>query len=777
MTLPDPVTSRAVLIGIDQYRNLPSLEPVARGRDRLAQLLQDPAVWGLHQRNVEVFDAQAGRDDILAAIKQAARATTDTLLLYFAGHGLRDRNGQQLHLALSNADDEHLQIGSIAFGDIRQLLAAGHRARRRIVLLDCCYSGLAGSMGHQDITRSELAEEAAAEGTYLLTSASSTQRAFAHDDQPYPEFTGTLIDVLEKGVPTAGPELTLNTVWQATRSALIERGSPEPHQFGQNALAELAWVTNAAYSRADSAWSRMLTRQVTELREALQATERRVALLEQHSVGLQEEVALLRERAQAHPARNEDSADLANASAAGSGENGHITIVHPGYHRPWAVWIAQRVEMNGHSAALQRWDPLREVPLKESLGDLLLAQGQVLLVLDDGFFALGPRPAGEWNHVLRGFVTAHADRFAAVNVTNRALLPATTVLDPVGLWGVDEEEAEARLLKRLGIEPRRSADRRITAGPPVRYPDTPPEIWGEVPRRNPRFTGRDEILSKVQEQLVDTERGNGTCTLLGMSGIGKTQIAVEYAHRFNSDYDVVWWVNSDDRTVQRDRFGELAVALELPVGSEPGERVRAVREALHHGRPHARWLVVFDGWDDPDGLDEILPQGSGHVLITSRNRTWQKQTEVLEVSGFDRAESTGYLMRRAPHITADEADEVAAEFADVPLVVVQAAAWLGESGMGALDYLRLVREGRLSTTDEQESGDGILNSALTSWSILIDRLRKSQPYAVDVLRLCVAFAPAVSRSASSTRTLRRICPKSCAGWNPAPRSGTRHWTH
>ncbi|MFB7373795.1 FxSxx-COOH system tetratricopeptide repeat protein [Streptomyces sp. NPDC056222] len=419
----------------------------------------------------------------------------------------------------------------------------------------------------------------------------------------------------------------------------------------------------------------------------------------------------------------------------------HVLVVFPGYHRPWAAWIAQRLEAHGVRTTLQRWDPPREVPLEDSLGDLLLARGQVLLVLNDWFFELGPRPAGEWNDVLRGFVAAHAERFAAVNLTNRPLLPATAVLEPVSLWGVGEDEAEARLLARLTVEARRPAGRRGVPGPPVRYPDTPPEIWGEVPRRNPRFTGRDDLLTELQERLMDAERGNAACTLLGMSGIGKTQIAAEYAHRFSPDYDVVWWVNSDDRNVQRDRFGELAAELGLAVGNEPGERIRAVREALRRGDPRSKWLVIFDGWDDTDGIDVMLPHGTGHVLITSRNLGWREHTDIVQVPSFDRAESTGYLMRRAPHISGVEADEVAAEFGDVPLPLVQAASWLGESGMEVAEYLRMVREGRLSTVDETSAGEGFPHASLTSWSILINRLRRAQPQAVEILSLCASFAP------------------------------------
>ncbi|MFI9205053.1 FxSxx-COOH system tetratricopeptide repeat protein, partial [Streptomyces sp. NPDC053048] len=419
----------------------------------------------------------------------------------------------------------------------------------------------------------------------------------------------------------------------------------------------------------------------------------------------------------------------------------HFVVVFAGYHRPWATWIGHRLESHGHRVTLQRWDPRRDVPLETALGDLLLASGRILLVLSDWFFQLGPRREGEWNEALRGVVAANAQRFAAVNLTNRTLPPATAVLEPVDLWSVGAQEAERRLLTRLGL-PAGPARRPLPAGPGSRYPNDPPAVWGEVPRRNVRFTGRDDLLNGLQQHFMDAEQGTAVVTLLGMSGIGKTQMAAEYAHRFSSDYDVVWWVNSDTRGTLRERLGELAPELGLASGSEPGERIRAVGEALRRGDPYGRWLLIFDGWDDIDGAEDMLPEGPGHVLITSRNRSWNdSRTTLVEVPGFDRHESTGYLMRRAPRITAPQADEVAAELGDIPLALVQAAAWLGESDMDVEDYLRMVRDGELSELADQAGFDGVPRSSLTSWSILINRLRESQPHAVELLSLCTSFAP------------------------------------
>ncbi|MGI5348865.1 FxSxx-COOH system tetratricopeptide repeat protein [Streptomyces sp. CA-250714] len=422
------------------------------------------------------------------------------------------------------------------------------------------------------------------------------------------------------------------------------------------------------------------------------------------------------------------------------GESEHFVVVFPGYHRGWGNWISHRLESHGHRTTLQRWDPDREQPLEEALGDLQLASGRVLLVISDVFFQLGPRTEADWNAVLRGYVAEHAERFAAVNLTNRELLPATAVLEPVNLWGVGEEEAERRLLNRLGLRPRRLPVPQ--PGHLSRYPNDPPAVWGEVPRRNARFTGRDVILGDLQQRLMDAEHGAAVCTLVGTAGIGKTQIAAEYAHRFAPDYDVVWWVNCDQRNTQRDTFSSLAAEIGLDSSGEVGERVRAVREALRRNEPSGRWLLIFDGWEEPEDAAAYLPQGgSGHVLITSRNKSWRTITDIKQISAFRRAESTGYLMRRAPHITVEQADQVAGEFQDLPLQLAQAAAWLGEEGMEVPEYLRMVRGVGLTRLETGTMPDDYPYSSLTSWSMLLNKLRKSEPRAVELLSLCAVFAP------------------------------------
>lgn len=128
-----------------------------------------------------------------------------------------------------------------------------------------------------------------------------------------------------------------------------------------------------------------------------------------------------------------------------------VTISFAGFNRAWAAWIGDRLERRGVTVVQQRWDPPVEVPLEESLRDLMLSRGRVLVILSDWYFQLGPRSHDEWNRALREVVAPDPDRFAAVSVTTSALPGATSVLGAADLTNVGADEAERRLLNRLGL--------------------------------------------------------------------------------------------------------------------------------------------------------------------------------------------------------------------------------------------------------------------------------------------------------------------------------------
>lgn len=423
----------------------------------------------------------------------------------------------------------------------------------------------------------------------------------------------------------------------------------------------------------------------------------------------------------------------------GAGSHGHYAISYAGFNRPWATWIAYQLEQLGHRTTLLRWDPPVSMPLADALRSLLDSPGRVLLVFDDWYFNLGPRSDEEWIEALQEVVPEHQDRFAAVSVATRAIPPGGERLQPVDLRDLESGEARRRILARLGLPATPALGSGDGAAP--RFPNDPPSVVN-TPRRNLRFTGRDWALDELQSRLNHSADGGARVALRGISGVGKSQIAIEYAHRFGNDYDVVWWVSAGFRATAREQFAELAPRLDLEVGVEVGERIRAVQEALRIGKPHRRWLVIFDSADDMGQIKDLLPEGNGHVLVTTLTQDWATSGDLNEIPvlPFMRDESVAYVRRRAPRLTESEADKLAEAVEDLPLLLAQTSAWLDTNRMPAKDYIELIARGSASQIGIRISDDYPMGFQ-TSWSITLNTLESTHPEVAELLRLFACFSP------------------------------------
>ncbi|MDX3375732.1 FxSxx-COOH system tetratricopeptide repeat protein [Streptomyces sp. ME02-6991-2A] len=310
--------------------------------------------------------------------------------------------------------------------------------------------------------------------------------------------------------------------------------------------------------------------------------------------------------------------------------------------------------------------------------------------------------------------------------------------NPVDLFRLDEVHATTALMRALD-RPVQPAD-GVSPGP--RFPGTVPRIWN-VPPRNPGFTGRSLVLERMRDQL-----GGGIAvvlpqpqTLYGLGGVGKTQVALEYVHRFMADYDLVWWISSEQGDDVVASLAELAVRLGAQGGEDMAAASQEAVDLLRRGVPSERWLLVFDNADDPETLRRYFPQGgSGHILVTSRNQSWSQHGDALPVDVFLREESIEHLQRRASGLTDEEADQVATALGDLPLAVEQAAAWIAETATPIDTYLeQLGRQAPQVLALNQPAG--YPEPVAATWNISIARLKERSPAAVRLLQLCAFFAP------------------------------------
>ncbi|RAY15952.1 tetratricopeptide repeat protein [Actinomadura craniellae] len=407
-------------------------------------------------------------------------------------------------------------------------------------------------------------------------------------------------------------------------------------------------------------------------------------------------------------------------------ETNKILLDHSQDDELWAEWIAGVLRAAGLDVAPQ---PAEETPLPEVGGP---AAPRVLSLITPAYLEARREPPSPDAGALAVYVT---------DMRPPAHYPST---GSVSLAGMHEQEAIKYLFRLVGIVGRASAQAAEAATP--RYPGDEPKIF-QAPARNVRFTGRQEDLRRLRTEL----NAHHTAVVLpvalqGLGGVGKTQVALEYAYQYKSDYDLVWWIDCEQPQFIDASLVDLGWQIQNVYQAGPSTSVaevdvaRTVLTLLSQSRVVDRWLVVFDNAELPEKVMPLVPSGSGHVLITSRNRAWSDRARPLTVDVFSRAESVQHLHDRVGSITDEEADQVAEVLGDLPLAVATAAAWLDETGTPVADYLlELERQGPQTLSISQ-----ITNYPLPlarAWDLSLDRLRQHSPAAARLFELCSVLAP------------------------------------
>lgn len=269
----------------------------------------------------------------------------------------------------------------------------------------------------------------------------------------------------------------------------------------------------------------------------------------------------------------------------------------------------------------------------------------------------------------------------------------------------------------------------------------PKKIWHVLHPRNLNFTGRDELLTQLRKDLTSGQTSAVTQAIAGLGGIGKTQLALEYAYCHADDYNVVWWVRAEEPTTLLEDLAALSHAQARPEAASPdlAAAAAAARRSLESKR---NWLLIFDNASEPAALQDALPRtSSGHVLITSRNPNWRTVAKQLEVPTLDREASVDLLVKLSGDTDRAAAAALAEELGDLPLALEQAGAFIEASGGTIADYLALYRQKGKELRARRAESPQYPRSVATTYEISIQSLAEEAPEAVELLNLLAFAAP------------------------------------
>jgi tetratricopeptide (TPR) repeat protein len=426
--------------------------------------------------------------------------------------------------------------------------------------------------------------------------------------------------------------------------------------------------------------------------------------------------------------------------------------------RAWAEWLAWELDAAGYTTVLQAWDMPAGTAFVHAMDQAIQTTRHTILVLSAAYLRSEMAEA-EWRPAFKTDPSGTQRRLLPVRVEDcepKGLLADRVWID---LVGIDEATARGRLREEIARALRGPGrptttprfPRAPAAAARPRFPTALPRVWNVPFRRNPDFTGRDELLGSLADQLASGGAAAVIQVLQGGGGVGKTALAVEYAYRHRAEFDTVWWVRAEELATLLGDVADLAVILSLADPDEASQQlaVAAVRRWLDD---HDRWLLVLDNAGAPDaatGLEvplarlvDLLPQvPHGQVLATSRDARWEQHATLAELEVFTPEEAVRFLLARSGATDEQAASQTAALLGWLPLALEQAGAYVRETRLSLAGYLeRLRRFPALTMTKGRPRDRDPADTVATTWQVSLDRIALV-PGAASLLEVCAFLAP------------------------------------
>ncbi|KAF6229946.1 hypothetical protein HO133_004283 [Letharia lupina] len=209
-------------------------------------------------------------------------------------------------------------------------------------------------------------------------------------------------------------------------------------------------------------------------------------------------------------------------------------------------------------------------------------------------------------------------------------------------------------------------------------------IHTDRPLQNYKFSGREDVLIGIDSALRPSKSSSNTtglvsCTIHGIGGVGKTQVALQYTYSCADKFDAIFWLRAETVAELVRSYAMITERLKRSMSSATNSRngsqehdsnldVMEVREWLE--TTETRWLLVFDNVDSFNHIIDYIPRHatSGAILVTTQIPDFPQITQASltwPLLSLSRTEGTRLLFRTLNRDAKDDEEEViASEISD-----------------------------------------------------------------------------------------------------------------